>query len=208
MNGPICRGSLPRVSGDPVASVVSEYLRKRADQPFGDVDLVSGRTLAPISRAALIAAENLLAKADRALADGDPRRAGRFVNRAAALHYDEHEQTAPAAFAASMILFTAVTDTLECSREGNSRWLDAAVEALSCCDGWGQSEMRHTLTVIRQDYVIEPSESRAIGAAVAHAPERVELRDATLAPAELVMAVTSVLQVLQTYRAALTATGA
>jgi hypothetical protein len=169
---------------------------------------VSGRTLAPISRAVLTAANNLLAKADRALTEGDPQRAGRFIDRAAALHYDEHEQTAPAAFAASMMLFTAVTDTLERRRVGDSRWLDAAVEALSSCDGWGQSEMRHTLIVVRQDYIIEPSERRTIGATVAQAPERAELRDATLAPTELAMAVTSVLQVLQTYRAALAATGA
>lgn len=202
------RGSLPRVSGDPDASVLSEYLRKRADQPFGDVELVSGRTLAPFSRAVLTAADNLLAKADRALTDGDLQRAGHFIDRAAALNYDEHEQTAPAAYAAGMMLFTAVTDTLERSREGDSRWLDAAVEALSSCDGWGQSEMRHTLLVVRQDYIIEPSESRTIGVVVAQVPERAELRDATLAPKELAVAVTSVLQVLQTYRAALTTTGA
>ncbi len=182
-------------------------LRKRADQPFGDVELASGRTLAPFSRAVLIAADNLLAKADRALTDGDLQRTGHFIDRAAALNYDEHEQTAPAAYAAGMMLFTAVTDRLERSREGDSRWLDAAVEALSSCDGWGQSEMRHTLLVVRQDYIIEPSESRTIGVAVAQVPERAEMRDATLAPKELATAVTSVLQVLQTYRAALTTTG-
>jgi hypothetical protein len=71
-----------------------------------------------------------------------------------------------------MMLFTAVTDTLERSREGDSRWLDAAVEAVSSSDGWGRSEMRHTLLVVRQDYIIEPNESRTVEVAVAQVPER------------------------------------
>lgn len=84
-----------------------------------------------------------------------------------------------------------------------TRWLDAAADALPSCDGRGQSEIRHTLLVVRQDYINEPRESRTIGVAVAQAPERVELRDATLASKELAVAVTSV---LQTYRAARTTT--
>ena len=182
---------------------MNAYFAARADQPFGDAELVSGTTLAPFSRAGLTAADNLLAKADRALAAGDLQRARHFVDRAAALAYDEHEQTAPAAYAASMLLFTAVTDTLERSPEGDSSWLDAAVEALSSNDGWGQSEMRHTLLVVRQDYVIEPRESRTIGDAAAAVPERTELRDINMATNELAAAVTSVLQILQIYRSAL-----
>ena len=48
---------------------MNAHLRGGADQPFGDVELVSGQTLAPFSRAGLTAADNLLEKADRALAD-------------------------------------------------------------------------------------------------------------------------------------------
>ena len=186
---------------------MSTYFQELAGQPFGHVELVSGRTLAPFSRAGLSAADNLLAKADRALAEGDELRAARYVDRAVALNYDDHEQTAPAAFAASMMLFNAVIDALEGSSEGDSRWLDAAVEALSSTIGWGQSEMRHLLLVVRKDYVVEPRESRIIGHAVAEVPVRVDLRDAALPPRELAAAVTSVLQTLQTYRTALGSTG-
>ena len=191
-----------------MASLVSDFFRTRAGHPFGDLEFVSDRTRAPFSRALLAAADNLLAKADRALTNGDSDRARHFIDRAAALDHDEHERTAPAAFAARMILFVAVTDALERSYEGDSRWLDAAVETLSSADGWGQSEMRHTLLAIRQDYVIEPGERDTIGIAVAEVPERVELRDGTLPPRELAMAVTSVLKTLQSYRAALMATDA
>lgn len=195
------------MSGDSVAQRMNAYFQQRSDQPFGDVELVSGQTRAPFSRAGLTAADNLLAKADRALADGDLERAGNFVDRAVTLNYDEHEQTAPAAYAASMMLFNAVTDALERSPEGDSRWLEAAVQALSSASGWRQSEMRHMLLVVRQDYVIEPRESRTIGKTVAEVPERAELRDVTLAPRELAEAVTSVLQMLRSYRAALDSAG-
>lgn len=39
-------------------------------------------------------ADNLLTKADRVLAHGDPDRARDFIDRAAALDYDEHGRTA------------------------------------------------------------------------------------------------------------------
>ena len=90
-----------------------------------------------------------------------------------------------------MMLFTTVTDALGRSREGDSRWLDAAVEALSSTDGWGQSVMPHTLLAIRQDYVLEPGEPDTLGIAVAQVPERGELRDGTPQPRELALAVTS-----------------
>lgn len=132
-------------------------------------------------------------------------RAGHFIDSAAALNYDEHERTAPAAYAAGMMPSPLPPIHWSGAARGDSRWLDAAVDALSSCDGWGQLEMRHTLLVVRQDDIIEPRESRTIEVAVAQAPERVELRDATLASKELAMAVSSV---LQTYPAALTTTGA
>ncbi len=199
------------MSGGSVASALDEYLRKAADQPFGNTDFVSGETLAPFSRSLLEAAKNLLTKADRALAEGDLERAARFIDRACALNYDEHEKTAPAAWSVGMMLFTAVTDALEESHEDDSRWLDAAVEALSSVDGWGGSEMRHTLRAALQDYFIEPSERQTIEAVVAQrmdqTPEGAELRDVRLPPEELAAAVTSVLRILHAYRAAL-ATGA
>ena len=175
----------------------------QGQRPFDDVVLASRLALAPFSRAGLGAADNLLVKADRALAEGDLDRSANLVRRAATLNYDDHEGTAPAAFAVSMMLFNAVTDELERSDEGDARWLDAAVEAMSTATGWGQSEMGRVLAVVRQDYVIDSSECRAIDEAVSKVSKRTELRDAMLPPAELAEAVTSVIQMLHAYRAAL-----
>ncbi|MGL5810325.1 MAG: hypothetical protein ACRCYQ_10300 [Nocardioides sp.] len=63
--------------------VIDKYLA--VDQPFGDFELASNRTLQSFSRAGQQAADNLLSKADRALADGDLERARGFVDRAARL---------------------------------------------------------------------------------------------------------------------------
>jgi hypothetical protein len=72
-----------------------EYLQARADQPFGDVELATDQTLAPFSSALLTAADNLLAKADAALAGGDLPRASHFIDRAAALEYDPTRRPHP-----------------------------------------------------------------------------------------------------------------
>jgi len=69
---------------------------------------------------------------------------------------------------------------------------------------WAASLLRG----LRQDYIIEPGERDTTGIALAQVPERAELRDFPLPPRELAMAVTSVLQILHNYRAALMATGA
>lgn len=188
------------------AQRMSAYLDERAARPFGNLEISSGRALSSFSKSSFTAASNLLAKADDALIRGDRERADRFMERAAALNYDDHEQTAPAAFASHMMLFDAVTDALEGSVEGDRRWLDAAVATLLSAGVWGQSEMRYVLLAVRQDYATELSESRTIRDVVADVPERAELRDVVMSPAELVEAVTSVLQSLQIYRAALNST--
>jgi len=155
----------------------------------------------------MAAAGNLLDKADRALHDEDLERANHFIVRAVALQYDEHEQTAPAAEAASMLLFNAVTDALERSGQGETDWLNATVATLASAEGWGRSEMRHVLVAVCQDYLLDSLESRTIGDVVRNVPELAELRDAALGPEELAQAVRSVLEVVHDYRAALVSDG-
>jgi hypothetical protein len=61
--------------------------------------------------------------------------------------------------------------------------------------------------VVRQEHVIEPRECRSIRDAMAKVAERAQLRDLPLAPSELGEAVTSALQILQAYHAALESNG-
>jgi hypothetical protein len=179
------------------------YLRQQADQPFGDAFLASGRNLAPYSQAGMAAAENLLTKADRALGRGELDRARHFVARAAALNYDDHEKTAPAARTVHMMLFNAVVDELEDADRGDSQWLEAAEAALAASDAWGRSELRHILHLVSGDYVIERKESRRIATMGADVPRGQGLPEAAPSPTDLADAVMSVLATLALYREAL-----
>lgn len=183
------------------------YLREAADQPFGNVESISGRTLQPFSRAGLQAAGNLLSKAGRALAEGDADRAMRYVDRAARLPFDHHEETAPVAFEGHMMLFSIVVDALEDCPPDDSRWLDAAVHTLQKADECATYDIRDVLMAIAGDYEISSSERARIRTAVAQVPERAELRDLDLSAGELSEHVMAILSACRTYEAALVAAG-
>jgi hypothetical protein len=137
-----------------------DYLSGRANRPFGDVESVSGRTLQPFSFAGQRAAENLLAKARRALDDNDVDRASALVDRAIRLPFDEHEGAAPAALAVHMDLFCAVTDALERAEADDSRWLDAALDVLGGADGTSLRSARRA-GGHRSRLLAEPTRTRA-----------------------------------------------
>lgn len=159
---------------------LKRYLAERADQAFGDVEMVSGRTLRPFSVAGQEAAQNLLTKAIRALDAGDADRAARFVDHAARLPFDEHERRAPAGMEAHMRLFMAVTDAMETSAEDDSRWLDAALQLLTTWDEWAQGEICDILADILHDYELLPRERARIREALRGAPEHQGLMDQDL----------------------------
>ena len=85
----------------------------QADRPLGNVEVVSGRAGQEFSRPLHVAADNLLDKALRALDQGDRERAQRYVERAARIPFDDHEEVQPGLFSAHMTLFSSVTDALE-----------------------------------------------------------------------------------------------
>jgi hypothetical protein len=75
------------------------------------------------SRALFTGADNLLVKAERALAV-DEDRARSLVRRALALGHDPHEDAVPALSMATYRLFAAVVDAAEESPADDQRWLD------------------------------------------------------------------------------------
>jgi len=182
-------------------------LAELTDRPFGDVESVSGRVLQPFSIAGQQGAANPLGKARRALNDGDRDRARAFVDRAARLPYDEHEQAAPVAMAVHMELFCLVTDTLEQAEADDSRWLDAAVDVLAIADEPTRCDMRDVLAAIDQDYSLNTPERSRIHSAVPPIPDRAALRVLDLSPTELGDHVVSILAACRDYRAALNAAG-
>ena len=187
------------------ADRMDALMAERADRPFGDTDLVTGRALQPFSMAGQAAADNLLTKALRALAQGDEVRARAYVDRACRLPFDRHEETQPAAAEASMLLFLAITDELEGCDVDDDSWLAAARAAAAVVDEVGRQELWVLLRVIDQDYNLSKVERRALRTAIEELPPGAELRDRTLSPDELGDSVMSVLKAVRAYEAALDA---
>lgn len=188
---------------DDALQSLESAIARRAGRPLGDTEKVTGRTLQPFSFAGQEAAENLLTKARRALATGDPDRARKHIDRAARLPFDDHEQAAPAAFMVHQELFEEIIDALEVSEPGDRRWLDAALEVLETADEPARHDLRDVLAAIDQDYRLEPAEQARLRSAIAPVPERAELIDLDLDEAELSEHVQSILIACTAYRAAL-----
>ncbi len=176
------------------------------DLGFGDVELVSDETLSQFSQAWWAAAENLLTKARRWFAAGDDDRARRLVDRAVALPYDPHEDAAPAALAATTLLFDIVVDEMEAAETTDTRWLDAALAVLDGADEQGRFELRDVLVAVRDDYRLPKRENRRIFEATSGIPARTELRDMGLLPPEqLGLIVESIMRASIAYGEAITA---
>lgn len=132
----------------------------------------------------MVMAANLLNKAMRVLADDRPRAVG-YVERAVRLPFDQVEQAAPAALEAHLALFVLITDTLENSEEGDTRWLDAAITVLDEADEPGRCELRDVLEAVDHDYNVSKVEREWLRGALIGIPDRPELRDLDLSADEL-----------------------
>ena len=167
------------------------HMEQEANRGLGDIPLRATAALAPFSRAEMDAATNLLDKALRALDDGDEARARRFVDRAVALPYDEHEQVHPAAMTAHQQLFEAVTDAIE---DGGDEWLGAVIDTLASAPEEAKYCLRDVLTAVLQDYELSDGDQRRLRRLIREVPERAELSDLELPPEKLATAVLDVLE--------------
>lgn len=156
---------------DAPASLARQLIAAERSRPLGAVQLVSGRTLQPFSRALHDAADNLLVKASAALEEGDEERATRYVSRAAALQYDEHEDARPAVWSAFMALYEEVVDSVEVAGEGEITWLTTALVVLEQAEGAGAAGLRHVLGTISQEFKLEPKETKLVRRAVGPSDE-------------------------------------
>ena len=155
-----------------IAALVGESNRRANQQSWAQMD----------------AAMNLLSKAVTARLGGDEPRATRFVDRVAAMPWDEHEESSPGVRGACQLLYEAVSDELE-GTEGleDDWWLDWAVAALSRSTGAGREELASTLHgfVLQEDlFDLSAGEHRRITALVGDAPLEADLGDDALMTTE------------------------
>ena len=155
------------------------HMEQEANRGLGDIPLRATAALAPFSRAQMDAATNLLDKALRALDDGDKARALRFVDKAVALPYDEHEQVHPAAITAQQQLFVAVTDAVE---SGGDEWLDAVIDTLTSAPEEAKFCLRDVLSSAPGRSSLSDGDQRRLRRIISGVPERAELPDLHLRP--------------------------
>jgi hypothetical protein len=182
---------LPDVADDDIYSGFQRYVKEQSNRGLGDIPLRATAALSPFSLAQMDGATNLLEKALRALDNGDEDRARRFVERAVALPYDEHERMHPAAMMAQQQLFSAVTDALD---DGGDEWLDAVTDTFASAPEQARYTLRDVLKEVLQDYELSGGEERRLRRITKDVPERAELPDLELPPEQLVPAVLEVLE--------------
>jgi len=113
-----------------------------------------------------IAADNLLAKALRDLADGNRSRADAYIEKAMRLP-DSRQRGGPAAQgAAHLMVFSAIVDEVELADPGDSSWLDRALIVLDECGELAALDLKDALQSVASDYDLERGEKKRIRAAV------------------------------------------
>ncbi|MEO5746762.1 MAG: hypothetical protein ABIQ61_02260 [Ornithinibacter sp.] len=179
------------MADDDIYDRLQRHLTQESNRGLGDIPLRATAALSPFSRAQLTAATNLLDKALRALDDGDEPRAHRFVERAVALPFDEHERVHPGAMMAHQKLFVAVTDALE---NGGEDWLAAATDTFASAPEEAKFSLRDVLSAVLQDYDLSDAERRRVRRLISDVPQRAELIDLDLQPEQMATAVFDVLE--------------
>lgn len=155
-----------------------DHVRDQKDSGvLADVEFASRHVAASLSSAGYDAATNLLAKASKALEMGDDERAEKFVDRAAGLPFDEHEEVVPAIWAAYTELFMLLADTAEESAQDDALWLDAALDVLESSDELGRSLLRQALSELAPSTELTDAELRRLQAAILDVPAGTKVED-------------------------------
>lgn len=186
-----------------IKKLAARIFAEEGNRGFGNVELASDRALAQFSLAGQDGAQNLVDKAFHALEDSDRDRARRYLRTAARLPFDDREDSHPLAWTAHMELFNLISDTVEDAEEGDSRWLDVAIELLQDSEEPAHTELRDVLRIIDQDYRLDRRESRALRAAIAEVPARPALPDQRPSETELSESALAVIDLCRAYHQAM-----
>ncbi len=140
----------------------------------------SGRMLNARFSAQITGAENLLTKAIRALGAGDGDRAEALIQRAARMPYDEREQDSPGVRAASVLVYSLISDRFEDSEPDDLAWLDVVVAVHPGLGPLGQAEVAslvHGFVLQTAVFTVTATEKRRIRQAFGDAPLEADLGD-------------------------------
>ena len=140
----------------------------------------SGRMLNARFSAQIAGAENLLTRAISALGARDADRAEALIQRAARMPYDESEQDSPGVRAASVLVYSLISDRFEASEADDLAWLDVVLQVHPALDPLGQAEVAslvHGFVLQGAIFTVTATEKRRIRQAFGDAPLEADLGD-------------------------------
>jgi hypothetical protein len=147
---------------------------------FREMARQSGRMLNARFSAQIAGAENLLTKAIRAHGVGDVDRAEALIQRAARMPYDEREQDSPGVRAASVLVYSLISDRFEASEADDLAWLDVVLEVYPGLDPLAQAEVAslvHGFVLQEAIFTVTATEKRRTRQAFGDAPLEADLGD-------------------------------
>lgn len=133
-----------------------------AGGPQRDWRIASNQVLQGLSSAGQEASDNLLDKALRAIMHGDEDRARAFLERAAALPFDEHERVRPARWQAHLSLHNIVADAFDEADDNDDRWLDALFAVWDATGGDLDHDFSTILWGFRLEHRLSQSQLRRV----------------------------------------------
>lgn len=169
--------SVASVTG-PFSSGFDSVPGQRAE--FGELARQSGRMLNELSFAQIAGAENLLTKAIRAFASGDADRAEQLIQRAAQMAYDAREAGSPGVRAATLMVYSLISDQFEACAVDDMSWLDVAIDVHPSLDPTGRAQVAsvvHGFVLQGEFFDVSAVEKRRIERAFGDAPLEPELGD-------------------------------
>ena len=147
---------------------------------FGELARQSGRMLNELSFAQIAGAENLFTKAMRAFASGDADRAEQLIQRAAQMAYDAREAGSPGVRAATLLVYSLISDQFEACEVDDMSWLDVAIDVHPNLDPTGRAQVAsvvHGLVLQGEFFDVSAVEERRIHQTFGDAPLEPELGD-------------------------------
>lgn len=114
-------------------------------------------------------AENLLVKARRALIAGDDDKAAQYIDKAAAIPWDDHEEHVPAIAAAEFALYMVIVEAMEGCVEDDDSWIDGPAAVIES-DSLGRRDVATALRDLASEGLSSRREERRVDRLLAVCP--------------------------------------
>ncbi len=144
-----------------------DFLRR----PLANTRRASGGLQREQSEALLDAAGNLLTKATDRLAKNQDEVAGKLIDRAVALPYDDYEEVHPALYWLELKLYSQLDEQAEDAGKDDVRWIDRAEELMDEVAAAATGMVRAALQAVAQETPLPHAQERRLHRLIGASPE-------------------------------------